>query len=81
MFFDRIVSELARTKALAPFYTKRRPLTLRTFGHLLHPAAVTDAWYAADCPPVSKRLPGVSTVDHMRWRVACACRGTKKAGA
>lgn len=52
---------------------KWRPAFVIALGCRLHPASVTEAWYAQDCPP--KLDGGVSPVDLLRWRVACALRG------
>jgi hypothetical protein len=54
-----------------PTYT---PPTARVrLGLRLHPEAVTDAWYAADCPP---RLDASSLPLRVRlqWQLACWLR-------
>lgn len=57
-------------------YSRRRPPLLRAVGVVLHPPAVTDAWYAADCPRrLAWRQGGVSVATWLLWRVACFVRG------
>jgi hypothetical protein len=50
-----------------------RPLTLRAFGVKIHPQSVTDAWYAADCPPNFK--PPVPFLVRVRWHASRLLRG------
>ena len=60
-----------------PLPDLRRINTIRArLGRKLHPAEITDAWYAQDCPPRldTNDLPFTIRV---RWRLACALRGVK----
>ena len=54
-----------------------RPDSLRArLGRALHPAAITDAWYAADCPPeLHPRRLGAPRRTVLCWRLACWLRG------
>jgi hypothetical protein len=55
-----------------------RPLTRRQrLGAKLHPTAVTDAWYAADCPPKLDASDLPLRV-RLRWMVACWLRGVQR---
>lgn len=73
MFRDKRASAIT----LAPFYKSYRPATARALGSMLHPVAITDAWYAADCPP---RLDttNISRQTRIRWWLACFLRGAKR---
>lgn len=50
------------------------PGWMRRLGHRLHPASVTNAWYAAGCP---RRLHwrAVRLRDYLTWRIASWLRG------
>jgi hypothetical protein len=42
----------------------------------LHPDAITEAWYAADCPRrLDWRSAGIAVPTWPRWKVACVLRG------
>jgi hypothetical protein len=57
---------------------KLRPALLCRLGERLHPDTVTDAWYAADCPPRFKpRDHGVTLRDTLKWKLACFLRGCR----
>jgi len=66
----------AQTFAEFGLYARARPAGLRAVGVMLHPASVTDAWYAAECPPSSScAILGVNWLTHLQWRLACVLRG------
>jgi hypothetical protein len=45
-------------------------------GRSLHPESVTEAWYAAKCPPdFSPGRYGIGPWVVLRWRFACWLRG------
>ena len=47
---------------------------MHKLGRLIHPEAVTAAWYAQDCPPhLDTRTFSRWTL--LRWRLACWLRG------
>lgn len=56
------------------------PSRRQRLGAAIHPEAVADAWYAADCPPkFNPRKHGVSRRTLIRWRLACWLRGVSPA--
>lgn len=74
--FDRFREQRTAAKCFARMglYSKRRPASVRAVGVLLHPPSVTDAWYAADCPPRLDRR-ALSLGDRVVWRVSRVLRG------
>jgi hypothetical protein len=54
-----------------------RNTTMIRLGTRLHPTEITDAWYAADCPP-SLDVSGLSRRVRLQWRIACLLRGAKR---
>lgn len=50
-----------------------RAAWMTNLGRRLHPQEVTDAWYAAECPPGFN--PPVNLRTRLRWRLACLLRG------
>lgn len=55
-----------------------RPDCLREVGRRLHPDTITDAWYAADCPPkLDWRAAGITRRTWLQWRLACLLRGAR----
>ena len=48
----------------------------KKLGTKIHPEAITEAWYAADCPPsMDYKAAGVSFLTRVQWHVACFLRG------
>jgi hypothetical protein len=73
---NTFLAERRAVVAAAPFYKRRRPATLRALGHMLHPEAITEAWYAAQCPPrLTRTVPGRVW---LRWRLAVLLRGADR---
>jgi hypothetical protein len=48
---------------------------MQELGIRIHPREVTDAWYAANCPPNFK--PNVPFLTWAQWRLSCLLRGAK----
>lgn len=47
-----------------------------SLGRKLHPVEITDAWYAADCPP-QLDTSGISLRIRLQWKLACWLRGAR----
>jgi hypothetical protein len=50
-----------------------RPNRIRQLGVKIHPEAVADAWYAADCP--ENFVPDLPRLTLLRWRISRKLRG------
>lgn len=77
--FSRVRAERTRALTFARWglYTRRRPATIRALGVVLLPLAITDAWYAADCPPrLDAKRAGVAYRERVAWRLSRFLRGT-----
>lgn len=44
------------------------------------PTSVSDAWYAAECPPKMRMFGRVPHSDYIAWRLSCLLRRTRRAG-
>lgn len=63
--------------AVAQMFPRRRAALVRVLGVIVHPAAVTNAWYAAECPPHSALSDKLPRTVRMRWAVSRFLRGVE----
>lgn len=70
----RILLERLAMKMDAHKFDTYRPALVRALGQISHPAAVTEAWYAANCPPRLDRATLPRKV-RVHWFVSRAMRG------